>query len=246
MVARSSSRNRGDTRTTLVKICGVTSPEDAVMVGEKGADFIGFIMSEGYKRSVDKQAAKEIVAAALEGGAQPIGVFTKENAEEMTNACTEIGLNTVQLHGDTPRLNLKDLSTGLNVFYVVHSEGGKILTPLPAELAQFDMSVPDPTYWKKPIDWVSQGRRNVDYVLVDKKEAGGTGQLDWDTFVVPKGCSRKGWVMAGGLTPENVGQAVMRFHPNIVDVSGGVADSSGLKKDPEKVEAFIANAKSAA
>ena len=67
------------------------------------------------------------------------------------------------------RLNLKDLSTGLNVFYVVHSEGGKILTPLPAELAQFDMSVPDPTYWKKPIDWVSQGRRNVDYVLVDKK-----------------------------------------------------------------------------
>ena len=89
------------------------------MVGEKGADFIGFIMSEGYKRSVDKQAAKEIVAAALEGGAQPIGVFTKENAEEMTNACTEIGLNTVQLHGDTPRYDCARpdsfLSFGLSI-----------------------------------------------------------------------------------------------------------------------------------
>ena len=187
----------------------------------------------------------QIVAAAAEAGAKPVGVFTKEDAEEMTAVCTDIGLETVQLHGETPRLSLKDLSTRLNVFYVVHSEDGKIVTPLPAELAQFDMSVPDPAYWKKPIDWVSQGRRNVDYILVDKKEAGGTGQLDWDGLVIPKGCSRKGWIMAGGLNPENVASAVQRFHPSIVDVSGGVTDASGVKKDPTKVEAFIANAKSA-
>ena len=61
--------------------------------------------------------------------------------------------------------------------------------------------------------------------------------------MVRQGCSRKGWIMAGGLTPENVGEAVQRFSPSIVDVSGGVTDDSGLKKDPKKVEDFIANAR---
>ncbi|QDZ21654.1 phosphoribosylanthranilate isomerase [Chloropicon primus] len=232
--------------TTLVKVCGVMTKEDAAMVGEKGADFIGFIVSGGYKRSIGLEEAREIVSRVKEGGAEPVGIFTRETAEEMVRACDEIGLETVQLHGDTPRESLKDLPARLSVFYVVHSEGGRLITPLPAELAQIDLSVPDPAYWKKPIDWVSAGRRSVDYILVDKKEAGGTGKLDWDSFVVPKGCSRKGWIMAGGLTPDNVEEAVQRFRPSIVDVSGGVCDSSGLKKDPIKVEVFVTKAKAAA
>ena len=247
MKAPGATRRAGEeNEKTLVKICGVMTPEDAKMVGEKGADFIGFILSDGYKRSVDAETAKELVRTIVDMECQPVGIFTRETAEEMTDVCNEIGLKTVQLHGDTPRLNLKDLPASLSVFYVVHSEGGKITTPLPAELAQIDLSVPDPAYWKKPIDWVSAGRRNVDYILVDKKEAGGTGQLDWDSLIVPKGCSRKGWIMAGGLTPDNVGEAVQRFQPSVVDVSGGVTDSSGLKKDEDKVGDFIANAKSAA
>ena len=183
-----AGRGRAETTTgTLVKICGVTTPEDATMAGEKGADFIGFIMSDGYKRSVDLDAARAIVTAISERGAEPVGIFTRETAEEITAACDAIGLRTVQLHGDAPRENLKLLPPSLKVFYVVHSEDGKIATPLPAELAQIDLSVPDPAYWKKPIDWVSAGRRNVDYILVDKKEAGGQGKVDWDAFpVVPK------------------------------------------------------------
>lgn len=239
-------RASGSQTETLVKVCGVMTPEDARMACEKGADFVGMIMSEGYKRSVDAVQASAIVSAARESGAEPVGIFTRETAQEIVAACDDVGLATVQLHGDTPRKNLKDLPTSLAVFYVVHSEGGALTTPLPAELAQIDLSVPDPAYWKKPIDWVSAGRRSVDYILVDKKEAGGTGSLDWDSLVVPKGCSRKGWVMAGGLTPENVGEAVRRFRPSIVDVSGGVTDGSGTKKDPEKVGDFIANAKAAA
>lgn len=61
--------------------------------------------------------------------------------------------------------------------------GGRIETPLPAELAQIDLSVPDPAYWKKPIDWVSQGRRSVDYVLVDKKNPGSQEALEWEGLV---------------------------------------------------------------
>mmetsp|Transcript_1876 Transcript_1876/g.4256 ORF Transcript_1876/g.4256 Transcript_1876/m.4256 type:complete len:129 (-) Transcript_1876:98-484(-) len=122
---------------------------------------------------------------------------------------------------------------------------GWVTTPMPAELAKVDLSVPDPEYWKKPIDWVSAGRRNVDYILVDKEKAGSSDRLDWDTLVKPKGCSRRGWIMAGGLDAGTVASAVRRFHPQVVDVSGGVCDASGLRKDPALVEAFIGNAKTA-
>ena len=62
---------------------------------------------------------------------------------------------------------------------------------------------------------------------------------------MPKGCSKRGWAMAGGLDATNIAAAVARFGPAVVDVSGGVADGEGLRKDHARVEAFIANAKAA-
>lgn len=224
---------------TLVKICGVVSPDDASHAAASGADFVGCILSEGYRRSVDWDTARAIVQAAREGGAEPVGVFTRETDEEIVAACEALDLRTVQLHGDVPRQSLKSLPHRLRVFYVVvsrrppsrpcsfpslpsscasrsrapslsdtplpcppfpsqhsptsllpsppsvdqHSVGGRIETPLPAELAQIDLSVPDPAYWKKPIDWVSQGRRSVDYVLVDKKNPGSQEALEWEGLV---------------------------------------------------------------
>ena len=81
--------------------------------------------------------------------------------------------------------------------------------------------------------------------LVDGVVAGSGETYDWTNLRVPRGCSRKGWILAGGLDPANVGDAIGSCKPTAVDVASGVADEGGVKKDPAKVDAFIANAKSA-
>lgn len=75
----------------------------------------------------------------------------------------------------------------------------------------------------------------------------GSGEAyDWNNLKVPKGCSRKGWILAGGLCPENVGDAIRTAHPTAVDVASGVTKEGGVLKDPSKVDAFIANVVAAA
>lgn len=83
---------------TLIKICGVTQPEDASMAAKEGADFIGIILSGGFPRSVDIEQAKEIVAAARQHFAEPVGLFTKETRMQMEEIMQTLSLKIVQLH----------------------------------------------------------------------------------------------------------------------------------------------------
>lgn len=95
------------------------------------------------------------------------------------------------------------------------------------------------------IDWVKGPRRTVDWVLVDGQNAGSGEKYDWKGLKAPRGASRKGWILAGGLDPTNVSEAVMTTRPTAVDVASGVADESGVAKDKQKIEAFIQNVEAA-
>jgi len=241
------------TSQTKVKVCGVTNPEDALFAAKNGADFIGMIVWPKSKRSIDVETAKQIAAASREGGAEPVGVFVSENAEEIVSKCSEIGLDIAQLHGDGSREALPQLPTKLRAIYVLNADAeGKLITKLPNDQEEADPALGGEKGWRKASDWMSRGRRTVDFLLVDGVNAGSGEAYDWSKLKVPRGASKKGWVLAGGLGPDNVADALSmtrangRFGPAIADVSSGVTMECGIKKDPAKVKAFIDNAKNSA
>lgn len=100
--------------------------------------------------------------------------------------------------------------------------------------------------WKAAIDWVNGPRCTIDWLLVDGEVAGSGECYDWNNLKVPKGCSRKGWILAGGLDPDNVSNAIATARPTAVDVASGVTKEGGVLKDADKVDAFVANVAAAA
>ena len=167
---------------------------------------------------------------------------------QIVAACDAAGVTTAQLHGDAARMSLQGLPTRLKAVYVMTaSPAGALLTPLPGALIE---AKPDlmkgEQGWRKAIDWVSQGRRTVDWLLVDGQTPGSGEAYDWRALRVPRGVSRRGWLLAGGLTPENVGAAIAVARPDGVDVASGVTKACGVLKDPARVEAFIAAVRAAA
>ena len=229
-----------------VKVCGVAYPECAAHAAGVGADFVGMILAPGFKRSVELAQAREICAAAREGGAEPVGVFVEESAEEISEAAAELGLGTVQLHGDGARRALAELPMSLRAIYqmTVDAEGA-LVTPSPTDLLEEAQAsaAPDPNAWTKPTNWVVNGRRTVDWVLLDGARGGSGEQLPWGRLAIPRGSSRRGWALAGGLGPDNVAEAAALARPDLVDVSSGVAGPDGVRKDPARVAAFVRNAR---
>ena len=231
----------------LVKVCGVTSVADCALAVEKGADFIGMILWPKSKRSIDFALAREIAARAKEGGATPVGVFVDESMDAIVSACKDVGIDHAQLHGDGARASLKDLPMSIKAIWVVNADAdGVIVTPLPGDedalmKQRTDAMGANPV--TAAVDFVKGPRRVVDWILVDGVVAGSGETYDWRNLKTPRGASRKGWLLAGGLDPENVAEAVAVCAPTGVDVASGVTDNSGVAKDASKVEAFIANAK---
>ena len=124
---------------------------------------------------------------------------------------------------------------------------GRIVTPLPGDedaivKKRVDAMGANPV--TAAIDWVNGPRRTVDWVLVDGVVAGSGETYDWNELKAPKGASRKGWILAGGLDPENVsGHHDHPAHRRRRRIRGH--EGGGVLKDPTRVEAFIANAKAA-
>eukprot|EP00897_Mesotaenium_endlicherianum_P005446 jgi/Mesen1/492/ME001024S10719 len=209
--------------TPLVKICGITNVEDAVIAASAGADFIGMILWPKAKRSVSFDMAARISAAAGAHGAQTVGVFVDEDAETIVRACEAANVSFAQLHGDGARDSLVGLPASLKVTCVLHADkDGVIQTPLPA---------------------VTEGGGQIDWVLVDGMQGGSGEAFDWTNLKVPSGVSVHGWMLAGGLNPTNVAEAAQILQPQVVDVSSGVTGPDKLLKDREKVVAFIKAAK---
>lgn len=204
--------------SVTVKICGITSEADALAAAEAGADAIGLMFYEGSPRHVILEQAKAI-SAALPQHVMRVGVFV--NAEEafVHQALTECMLNILQFHGDeTPEECSRYPVMTLKAFRV---QGEETLAQLEA--------------------YPSAGYLLDAYV---KDALGGTGAtFNWDLAVRAQEFG-KPIFLAGGLTPENVVEAVRKVQPFGVDVSSGVEIEPG-RKDAEQMRTFVAAAKGA-
>lgn len=201
---------------TQVKICGITSVADAQAAAEAGADLIGLMFYEGSPRYITLATAAEI-SRSLSPFVQRVGVFVNPSEELVLRAIGECGLNLLQFHGDES----SDFCTQFGLMSL------KALRVRDAEsLRQLE-------------------HFNTDAFLLDaysKSGLGGTGEtFNWDLAVAAQKFG-KPIFLAGGLTPENVADAVRKVRPFAVDVSSGVESSPG-KKDAAKVRAFIQAAK---
>jgi phosphoribosylanthranilate isomerase len=205
--------------STRVKICGVTNVADAQMAAESGADMIGLMFYEHSPRHITLATAVEI-SRALPPFVMRVGVFVNPDEALVTRAIAECGLNLLQFHGDEP----SDFCTQFGVMCMK-----AIRVRDEASLQQLE-------------------NFHTNAFLLDahsKSGLGGTGEkFNWDLAVEAQKFG-KPIFLAGGLTPENVAEAVKKVKPFAVDVSSGVESAPG-KKDTAKVRAFIAAAKSVA
>ena len=198
---------------TRVKICGVTNPEDAEAAAELGADAIGLNFYERSPRYIDSGVASRIVEA-LPAFVSVVGVFVNHpNPEGLEDLALSLGLHAVQLHGNE------------SPDYCSMIQRVKVIKAFRV----------DSTFRLESVKNYS----NTIFLLDSGSgvQFGGTGKVfDWNQA---DGANAFGWiVLAGGLTPDNVGQAVSRLRPYGVDVSSGVESSPG-KKDYDKMRRFI-------
>jgi phosphoribosylanthranilate isomerase len=201
----------------LVKICGITRPEDAALACQEGAGAIGINFWRGSKRFVEDARAREIVAA-IRPGVLKVGVFVNPHPLIVSETVTELGIDVVQLHGD---------------------EQPQAWTALPGNQIIRAIRVFDEASLSRATGW------NPRYFLYDSftEGYGGAGQqAPWRTIAAG---ARRPFLLAGGLGPTNVAAAIEAVRPDGVDVASGVESKPGLK-DKDKLAAFIANAREAA
>jgi phosphoribosylanthranilate isomerase len=198
-----------------VKICGITNGDDAQGAVAAGADALGFVMYRNSPRWVEPSVARSIIAD-LPPFVLPVGVFVNEDAAAVRTLMDECGFALAQLHGDETATYCQQLGRPVLKALRVRDRGSFLA------LAEF------------------QGRASVRGVLIDAfsdHAYGGTGhRVDWT--LAAEAARAVPILLAGGLTPLNVAEAVRVVRPYGVDVSSGVEQSPG-KKDPEKVKAFI-------
>jgi len=201
--------------TTRVKICGITRLEDALGCVEAGVDALGFNFWPGSKRHVPLARAVDI-AAALPAGVLRVGVFVGAAPGTVAAAVRAVGLGAVQLHGDEDPSDYAGVGAPLWQVLRIVSTLPETVSPRAAEL------------------------------LLDARVdgfGGGGRSFDWS---VAHGARRFGvpfW-LAGGLSPDNVREAVQRAAPSGVDVASGVESAPGVK-DLARVRAFVAAVRAA-
>lgn len=194
-----------------VKICGITNIEDALLAVGLGADALGFIFYKGSKRYIRPERAHEIISK-LPPFVTTVGVFVNQELDEIRSIKEEAGFDVFQLHGDESPDFCKKLGRGviktIRVREDINSEGMK---SYPVQTILFDTH--------------------------STKGYGGTGEsFKWEIL---KGLNpSKRIILSGGLSPENVSQAIRIVNPYGVDVSSGVEDYPG-KKNPERLKKFI-------
>jgi phosphoribosylanthranilate isomerase len=209
-----------------VKICGITSPEDALVAAESGADAIGLNFFADSPRYIAPQQAREI-ADQSPPGLLKIGVFVNASANEIRRVVDETRLDAVQLHGDEPPELVNELA-GIAVVRAL-----RLRSPAESVLPRVMPAHGHPTRIPKAL-------------LVDAYSAdayGGTGQTaDWSMVQrIRREVPTAQIILAGGLTPENVGEAIRFAVPDGVDTASGVELSPGIK-DPVKVADFVKTA----
>jgi phosphoribosylanthranilate isomerase len=212
-----------------IKICANTNLADASLAAELGADALGFVFAPSPRRVTPEQVAA--ITPHLPAAIEKIGVFQTQDPAEITSTVRTAGLTGAQLHSYP--------SSNLAATLAVELPGIRIIQTL---------------HWTRPNDFPPQVRLvhsnpHIHAVLVDSRTAtasGGTGiAFDWNaaranlTTLAPLRL-----VVAGGLTPANVREAIATLEPWGIDVASGVESSPG-RKDPARLAAFLANARQA-
>jgi len=278
-----------------IKICGITSIEDALLAAEAGADAIGLNFYEKSPRFVTSELALSIVMALAQNIIPPkklriFGVFVNASIEQALEKAGKSGVVEYQFHGDEPPETVANIGTTLRV---VREAVPRILSSLGFAEAQrhvlqelgdqstifgqpsLPFNVPAKAQFSEPLAslWFPEVIRAFrvsqdsllsvstylrkcesagafpDAVLLDAHQPGaygGTGQVvDWNAVRDQRDMLLGlPLILAGGLTPENVAEAIATAQPDAVDVASGVESAPG-KKDPAKVRAFVAAAKKA-
>lgn len=200
-----------------VKICGITCVEDALHAAACGADALGFVFYDKSPRCVTVRTAREIIAA-LPPFVAAVGLFVNEAPERIRSIAQQCGLDLIQLHGD-------------------EGPGDCLLPPYRVVKA---LRVKDGA------SLAQAGTYDVSALLLDAwspTSYGGTGHtFNWE--LAAREARERPVILAGGLDPQNVAEAVGTVRPYGVDVSSGVEAAPG-RKDPQKVASFVRNAKSA-
>jgi phosphoribosylanthranilate isomerase len=204
---------------TWIKFCGTTSLEDALAAIDAGADALGFIFAPS-KRRVTMEQAREILRG-IPDRVERIGVFLNESAEDIRLHLTELNLSGVQLHGDK---SAGDLASSLG------QERRRNLRIIKSIVVRDDF----PAAWKS----LEAGEDMVNAWLLDSG-AGSGRTFDWQRVRTQLEDRKARFIIAGGLNPENVGEAMKVFTPWGVDVVSGIEREPG-RKDPEKMRAFVA------
>lgn len=196
-----------------IKICGLREPNHGALAGDLGVWAIGLMFAPRSPRLVDVETAR-LVARATGPHVAIVGVFVGSTPDEIGHVADAVGLTHIQVHGSADVTAIREV-TGRPV------------------LKGFGVATAD------DLDVVT--RSDADLVLLDAKvagEDGGTGHVaDWDVIATRR--PTRPFLLAGGLTPGNVGEAYARVRPRGVDVSSGVERTRGVK-DSELIAAFVA------
>lgn len=199
-----------------VKICGITQPQDALAAAEYGADAIGFVFYPPSPRAVTVEKAR-LILQQMPPFITTVGLFVNAEPTEVKNILSVIPLDLLQFHGEEP----------------------------PDYCQQFYRPYIKALRMKPDIDVLAEINHysSAQAILLDTYipgEQGGTGKrFDWQR--VPSNCN-KPLILAGGLTAENVSQAIQTLSPYALDVSGGVESSKGIK-NVSKMAAFMQQVK---
>jgi phosphoribosylanthranilate isomerase len=194
-----------------VKICGITTIEDALLAAELGASAIGLVFWPGSPRFVEVRQAKEIVAA-LPPLVSAVGVFVNQ-AEHAADVAREVGLGAVQFHGDEPPESYRVFPTRVIKSVAVRDDAAATEAAAVPAVATVLLDAHDPV------------------------KRGGTGRsIDWS--IAARIARARKVILSGGLTAANAVEAVAAVAPYAIDVSSGVERAAG-RKDPEKLRALF-------
>jgi phosphoribosylanthranilate isomerase len=209
----------------LVKICGITSVADARAAVDAGADLLGVNFYEHSPRCIGFELAREI-ARAVDGRAGMVGVFVNMDLPGLLYIARRVPLNSVQLHGDELPADCQRLSAEFDVIRALKADGASTVKA------------------------VAMFGRCSSSVLLDTAcaERGGSGRtfnwkaLDW--VAIRASAPRAKLILAGGLHPGNIAEAISAVHPDAVDVCSGVESEKGIKS-AEKMGEFVAAVRAA-
>ena len=192
-----------------LKFCGIRRPEDIELINVYTPDYIGFILAEGYRRTVSAEKVKEL-CKGLNVNVKKVGVFVNQPIEQVVSAYEKSGIDILQLHGDESAEYIDELRklTDLEIWKAVRV--------------------------KSISDIVKADSLNVDKILIDsfvKGIYGGTGKTaDWNIIKQAEKLIKTPYFLAGGLDAENLSEALEILNPYGIDISGGI-ETDGVKSE---------------